>query len=888
MEEQMDWSRRLAGFITDHSRSVITVLFVATLIIGAGSVHVEESTSFESVEGQSTVIEKNGYVQQHFGGDRNQTTQVLVVTRNETGNVLSKTSLIRSLSYQQSLRENQTVNRTLVDKTPITSVASIVGQAAVLQDQQANRQKGKIPRGNTQTVDTARPEPANVTRSSQGASTPPIDEQIEQLESMNATEIDRLITNLFREDTTSPLGEAGLQLLSKHYEPGTDTADARMMVINQRTAVDTTNGATLTDRTIDAQVSVRDLAESRDSVHDHAIFGHGYMTIEETNSMSDSFAIIGPLTLLFILGTLLFAYRDLLDITLGFFGIFLVLMWTFGFMGWAGMTFNQMMIAVPVLLIGLSIDYSIHVVMRYREEQAEDKRSIRDAMRHSVSKVGVALALVTATTAIGFLTNVTSSLPAVQNFGIVSAVGIVSALVIFGAFIPALKIELDSLLERFGFDREKRAIGTDKSRLNWLLMLGVRAARRAPLVVLLTIVLVSAGSAYAGTQVDSSFSEEQFIADDPPEWTESLPDSLAPSNYTVKENLHYIQSNFQSPEKQTTILIEGAVTTPETLERLNETREKATQSETTYVGPGGEPAVHTPLSLAHQIAHRNETVNKTLRAADTDNDGVPDRNITAVYDSLFGAAPDQASQLIYRDDGEYRAIRMSISVGGTHAPSHVASETKTVATAAEHDGVTVTATGGPVVDKELMERVTATVTESLALTIGLVFLLLLVAFRLSGRRATLGGLTLIPTLLSVSWIVGTMYLLDIPFSFTTAVIGSISIGLGIDYAIHITERYSHELTQHSNPWKALTKTVEGTGGALLSSAVTTASGFGVLAFTFLPGLRQFGIITALSIVYAFIASVLVLPSLLILWTQAVGEDLPAGENKPVEKPTTND
>ncbi|MFC6962862.1 hypothetical protein ACFQJ8_13915 [Halocatena marina] len=140
----MDWSKRLARFITDHSRSVITVLFVATLIIGAGSVHVEESTSFESVEGQSTVIEKNGYVQQHFGGDRNRTTQVLVVTRNETGDVLSKSSLIRSLSYQQSLRENQTVNRTLVDETPITSVASIVGQAAVLQDQQTDRQRGKF------------------------------------------------------------------------------------------------------------------------------------------------------------------------------------------------------------------------------------------------------------------------------------------------------------------------------------------------------------------------------------------------------------------------------------------------------------------------------------------------------------------------------------------------------------------------------------------------------------------------------------------------------------------------------------------------------------------------------------------------------------------------
>ncbi|MFC7079333.1 efflux RND transporter permease subunit [Halorussus caseinilyticus] len=870
----MSRSDRLAGIVSEHSKAVVVVLLVATLAVSAGSIHVEESTSFQSVEGQSTVMKKNTYVQQNFGGSENRTAQVLVVTRNESGNALSKESLVRTLRYQQSLRNNDTVNETLVEDAPITSVASIVGQAAVLQERRAKRQAQRQSGGNATAA-------ANVT-------TPTLDQQIEQLESMSESEVDTLVSNLFRTDTTSPLGQLGLQLLPKDYEPGTATADARMMVVTQRTEVDTTSGATLTDATIDAQVAVREIGETQAGSQDHVVFGKGYVTIEETNSMSDSFAIISPLALIFILVTLLLAYRDLLDIALGFLGIVLVLMWTFGFMGWAGMVFNQMMIAVPVLLIGLSIDYSIHVVMRYREEREADDRSIRDAMRRSVGKVGVALALVTATTAIGFMTNLTSSLPAVQNFGVVSAAGIVSALIVFGAFIPALKVELDSLLAGFGFDRRKRAIGTDGGRLSSVLTLGVRVARRAPVVVLLAVLLVSAASGYAGTQVESSFSEEQFIADDPPEWTESLPGPLAPANYTVKENLHYIESNFQTPDKRTTVLVEGAVTDPKTLDKLDAAAADAAESDTTYVGPGGEPAVSSPVSLAHRIADRNQTVNRTLRAADTDGDGVPDQNVTAVYDSLFGAAPERASQVIYRDDGEYEAVRISISVVGTASPTETASATKDIAATAEYDAVTVTATGGPVVNKEFMERVTSTVAESLALTIGLVFVLLLIAFRLSGRRATLGGLTLVPTLLSVSWIVGTMYLLDIPFSFTTAVIGSISIGLGVDYAIHVTERYSHELTQHSDPWDALTTTISGTGGALLSSAVTTTIGFGVLAFTFLPGLQQFGIIIALSIVYAFFASVFVLPSLLILWTRAIGEQTLTGGSGSVETATAND
>jgi hypothetical protein len=68
------------------------------------------------------------------------------------------------------------------------------------------------------------------------------------------------------------------------------------------------------------------------------------------------------------------------------------------------------------------------------------------------------------------------------------------------------------------------------------------------------------------------------------------------------------------------------------------------------------------------------------------------------------------------------------------------------------------------------------------------------------------------------------------------------------------------------------RAVTGTGGALLGSAATTVGGFGVLIFAILPPLQQFGQITGLTIIYAFLASVLVLPSLLAVWTRFVGPD----------------
>jgi predicted RND superfamily exporter protein len=112
-----------------------------------------------------------------------------------------------------------------------------------------------------------------------------------------------------------------------------------------------------------------------------------------------------------------------------------------------------------------------------------------------------------------------------------------------------------------------------------------------------------------------------------------------------------------------------------------------------------------------------------------------------------------------------------------------------------------------------------------------------------------------------------MALLDIPFNIVTGMITGLTIGLGVDYSLHISERFNQELESTEDLSEALHETVTGTGGALLSSATTTASGFAVLLFAILPFLQSFGLITALTIIYAFLASVFVLPSLLVLWTR---------------------
>ncbi|WP_254523884.1 efflux RND transporter permease subunit [Natrinema caseinilyticum] len=721
----------------------------------------------------------------------------------------------------------------------------------------------------------------------QGSEQPPLEEQIDALEDLDEREYERTLTRTLSGNESED--NFAIALMPTSYEPGSTQADARMTYLTQRTDTETTSGmaGAVSDRIIESQLQIRDLADARDQ--EYLVFGGGVITDEIERSMGDSLAIVGPLALLFVVIALVVAYRDLLDIVLGIVGIVAVLVWTFGFMGWAGIAFNQMFVAVPVLLIGLSIDYAIHVFMRHREQREEvgSTDSVRGSMSIALAGVGVALVWVTATTVIGFLSNLVSPIGPIREFGIVSSVGIVAALVVFGALIPAAKIEVDEFLEAHGFDRRKRAFGTGEGRFSDALAVGSVAARKAPVVVLIGALVLTAGGVYGATQVDTSFEQEDFIADSPPDWTDNLPGSLQPGEYQAKNDLDYVNDHFQREDSQAQILVEGTVSDPAVLERIDAARSEAADSDTAYELATGEADVQDPLSTMESVAGRNESFEESFEAADTDGDDVPDENVSALYDQLFEIDEEAASQVLHRtDDGEYQSARLVIAVQPSASSGDTTSEMRDIAGSIEADSGdrwSAIATGDPIVSYIVEQDLLDTVIESLLITLVAVFVFLTVAYRLTGSSATLGVVTLLPVAFSVSWILGTMFVIGMPFNILTGMITSLTIGLGVAYSIHVSDRYSLELERQGNVWSALRTTVTGTGGALLGSAATTVGGFGTLAFAILPALQQFGIITALTITYAFLASVVVLPALLVLWTRYLGPDVsfdPSGARRP--------
>ncbi len=103
-------------------------------------------------------------------------------------------------------------------------------------------------------------------------------------------------------------------------------------------------------------------------------------------------------------------------------------------------------------------------------------------------------------------------------------------------------------------------------------------------------------------------------------------------------------------------------------------------------------------------------------------------------------------------------------------------------------------------------------------------------------------------------------------NWVTATIGTISIC--IDYAIHFTQRFREELAKAGDKVQALCQAAQGTGVALIASAATSVVGFTIMGFAPMPMFSSYGILTAVMIFLAAAASLLVLPSLLLLVTPA--------------------
>ena len=149
---------------------------------------------------------------------------------------------------------------------------------------------------------------------------------------------------------------------------------------------------------------------------------------------------------------------------------------------------------------------------------------------------------------------------------------------------------------------------------------------------------------------------------------------------------------------------------------------------------------------------------------------------------------------------------------------------------------------------------------SLLMSLVIVIILLALMF----KKISLGIIGSIPIIITAAISFGVMGLLDIPLSTTTALISSIAIGIGIDYAVHFIERYKIYALETGDKDKTIRLTMQHSGRAIIFNAMVVIAGFLVLLFSVFPPNRVLGVLVSLNMFTSFLGTVTIMFLLLYL------------------------
>ena len=174
--------------------------------------------------------------------------------------------------------------------------------------------------------------------------------------------------------------------------------------------------------------------------------------------------------------------------------------------------------------------------------------------------------------------------------------------------------------------------------------------------------------------------------------------------------------------------------------------------------------------------------------------------------------------------------------------------------------IDVNQTGMPIIFKDLDRNIVTSQVFSLIFAIGLVFILLSFQF-----KSVVGGLiSVMPIMLTILFNFTIMVIFNIPLDAVTVMIGSVAVGIGIDYTIHFNSRFRLEMSRLENQLEALHKTMETTGRAILINALSVMMGFLALVLGSIVPMQRFGWMIALTMITSALFSLTFLPAVIML------------------------
>lgn len=551
------------------------------------------------------------------------------------------------------------------------------------------------------------------------------------------------------------------------------------------------------------------------------------------------------------------AYRRPLAIFYVGIPLFAAQIWTLGTGFLLFGRLNLMTATFSAIIVGLGIDYAIHIFSRYLDERGRGFE-VREAMEISLAETGLGTFIGGLTTALAFLALGFSDFSGLREFAIIAAVGILFCLLQMFVLLPCMLF----------FREHRRANQQFQPKAQWdfhieYLLKGVLRFPRLTLgflTVVTLVLLVQAVQLRFNTDLRSVRAKSNSAINLQSEITKKVGGSLRSLTFLLEaptEAELYAAHDRLVPALRA-LKQEGKLVRWDSL--LSFLQSPAAQEHNTALlhrnGLTGDQ-VRQAFNEAFEAENFRESKDSSLYIENLAL-GLDSPSAISLEDILATQSPFVRPFLSHYD-GKFKALIHVYPSSGLWDKNATRALTQDLLDrVGTHGDTQIHVTGIQTISDELKRLVKQSFQYSTLLSAFLVIAIMWYHF----RKPSLMVLTLTPLLLAVIWMLGTMRLLGIDITVLNFVATPLIIGIGIDDGVHIVEKYLH---RKSNDVGELLKLTADCGKAVTLTSLTTIFGFSSLFLANYSGFRSLGLCAILGVFFCWLGSVIMLPLLMTVF-----------------------
>lgn len=563
--------------------------------------------------------------------------------------------------------------------------------------------------------------------------------------------------------------------------------------------------------------------------------------------MQHDLRLFMPLVMLVMVLVFYLNFRSFLGVALPFTTLALADVWILGLMGHLGVKLTVIGISLPPLMIAVGSSYSIHILNRFALDSGLIReRGPADGIRISLNSISITLALASITTMIGFATLVTNQVSAIREWGIFSAIGTLFAVMIAATLIPALYMIIPGASRSLVRKGGSGGWSPVDSITDAMARLSTGHSRAVVSVVGALLLFSVAGMMFLKTETSIS---AYFSADDP-----------------INVGARTIGERFGGSMGLNILIDSGradGVKDPGFLRTVENIRSWLVSDENGRLQIGRTDSFSDVVKRMHMAMNNDDPAFYDIPKARTD---ILDYlEIYSGEDTNSDGRPDDFEPYV---DPEFRTVnlfaRMHEKEGAplsTSRLNEIISEIRTgITPVLSSKGYGLNISGEPIIITRLAHHVVTGQLMSLMLSLAVVGIVVTLLF----KNWKAGLVSLIPIGIAVTLNFGIMGWAGIRLDIATAIIASITIGIGVDNTIHFLNTYRHHRAAGRDMDHTIILTLTTAGRAIIYTALALILGFAVLIVSSFKPILFFSILVGITFIATTIGALLVLPSVIRL------------------------